>query len=106
MADVYRTELWQVTLPKGWRARGYGPLVTLWNPQGVGTINVLSSIDNKAPSRTGNGRDFTGKLVGRTFEYAARDLFARHWFLLCRDQWIHVHYLCATKNSALERAEV
>ena len=106
MPDVYRTKLWQVTLPKGWRARGGDPLVILWNPQGVETINVLSHIGNKAPSRTGNGRELAGRLIGRTFEHTARDLFARHWFLLCGGQWIHVHYFCATKNSAIERADV
>jgi hypothetical protein len=106
MAEVYRTKLWQVTLPNGWRARESGPLVTLWNPRGVGTVNVLGNIESKAPSRAANGREFTGKLMGRTFEHAASDLFARHWFLLCGDHWIHVHYFCATKNASLERAEV
>ena len=106
MPDVFRTKQWQVTLPKGWRGRGSGPLVILWNPQGVGTINVLSNIGNEAPSRTGNGREFTGKLIGRTFEHTARNLFARHWMLLCGGQWIHVHYSCAAKNSEIDRADV
>jgi hypothetical protein len=106
MADVYRTKLWQVTLPTGWRARESGPLVTLWNPSGVGTVNVLSNIESKAPSPACNGREFAGKLTGLTFEHTATDLFSRHWFLLCGEKWIHVHYFCATKNAALERAEV
>ncbi len=106
MPYVYRTQLWQVTLPDGWRAHVCDPLVTLWDPHGVGTINVLSNIGNKAASRTGNGREFVGNLTGRTIEHTGGNIFARHWFLLCGDQWIHVHYFCAPKNAALEHAEV
>lgn len=106
MPYVHRTELWQVILPDGWRAGGGGPLVTIWNPEGVGTITVLSADGNKAPPETGKGQEFAGKLVGRTFEHNAKDLFARHWHLLCGDRWIYVRYSCAAKNAAAERAEV
>src|ERR1051326_5498347 len=106
MPYVHRTELWEATLPDAWCAGGGGPLVTIWNPEGVGTITVLNTDQNKAPPRSGKGKEFNGKLIGRTFEHTAGDVFARHWNLLCGDRWIYVRYSCAAKNAALEREEV
>jgi hypothetical protein len=106
MPYVHRTKLWQVTLPDAWRAGGGGPLVTIWNPEGVGTISVLSTDENKAPPRSGTGKEFRGKLIGRAFEHKAREHFARHWHLLCGDRWIYVTYFCSARNAASERAEV
>jgi hypothetical protein len=106
MPYVHRTKLWQVTLPDAWRVGGGGPLITIWNPEGVGTISVLSTDENKAPPRNGRGKEFSGKLRGITFDFSGSDLFARHWTLLCGDQWLYVHYSCAAKNAEFERAEV
>jgi hypothetical protein len=78
-----------VVLPDGWRvASGRGDeLVTFWNPEGVGTLTVMTLDENNAPPRNGN-REFTGKLQGRTYDFLGADLFARHWTLLCGSQWI------------------
>jgi len=106
MPHIYRTNLWQVALPDGWRASSGDELVTLWNPEGVGKLTVISIADIKAPPRNGQGREFTGKLEGQTYDFSGGDLFARHWTLLCGGQWIYVRYSCATKNAELERATV
>ena len=103
MPYVHRTKLWQVTLPDAWRVGGSSPLITIWNPEGVGTINVLSTDENKAPPRNGRGKEFSGKLRGITFGTSGGN---RHWILLCGDQWLYVHYSCAAKNAEFERAEV
>jgi hypothetical protein len=67
---------------------------------------VFTHNGNKAPPRNGPGKEFSGKLRGRTFDFSDGDLFARHWTLLCGGQWLYVHYSCAAKNAEFERAEV
>jgi hypothetical protein len=107
MPQPHRTKQWQVILPDGWRVKS-GPgdeLVIFWNPQGIGTLAVITLDENKAP-RNGQGQEFCGKVQGRTYEISSADLFVRHWTLLCGGQWIYVRYSCATKNAGLERAEV
>ncbi len=108
MPQLHRAKLWQVFLPDGWRVKsGRGDeLVTFWNPEGAGTLAVITLNENKAPARNGQGTEFNGKLQGRTYDFSGGDLFARHWTLLCGGQWLYVRYSCATKNSELERAEV
>jgi len=108
MAQLHRAKLWQVVLPDGWRVKSAGgdELVTFWNPEGVGTLAVITLDQNKAPPRNGPDHEFSGKLKGRTFDFTGGDLFARHWTLLCGGQWLYVRYSCATKNAELERAEV
>jgi hypothetical protein len=106
MPHVHRTKLWQVALPDDWRASSGEALVTLWNPEGVGTLIVLTTDENKAPPRHGQAQEFTGKLRGRTFEFSGGDRFWRHWTLLCGSQWIYVRYSCAAKNADSERLRV
>ena len=108
MSQLHRTKLWQVALPDGWRAAGDrgDVLVRFWNPQGVGTLTMLTHNKNEAPARNGHGKEFSGKLRGRTFDISGGDLFARHWTLLCGGQWLYVHYSCAAKNAEFERTEV
>jgi hypothetical protein len=103
MPHVYRTKLWQATLPDGWRATGRPELVTIWNPEGVGQLRVLAVEECQAPPRTGNGQEFNGKLQGRTYDYSHG---SRHWTLLCGHQWIYVTYSCARENVELERAQI
>ncbi len=66
----------------------------------------MTRTENGAPPRGGQGQAFSGKLQGKTYEFPGTDLFARHWTLLCGDQWIYVRYSCAAKNAELERTEV
>src|SRR5579859_5396595 len=108
MSQPHRTKLWQLVLPDGWRARGgrSDEVVTFWNPEGVGTLAVITCKENKPPPRNGRGKEFSGKLRGSTFDFSGSDLFARHWTLLCGHQWLYVHYSCAAKNAEFERAEV
>ena len=108
MPQLHRAKLWQVVLPDGWRVKSGGgdELVTFWNPEGVGTLAVITLDQNKAPPRNGPGHEFSGKLKGRTFDFTGGDLFARHWTLLCGGQWLYVRYSCAPKNAELEREEV
>jgi hypothetical protein len=103
MPHIYRTKLWQVTLPDGWRVTGGPELVTIWNPEGVGQLRVLAIDECKAPPKNAQGHDFTGKLQGRTYDFSSG---ARHWTLMCAGQWIYVKYSCATKNAELERAQI
>ena len=109
MPQPHRAKLWQVVLPDGWCVKRSGrgdEVVTFWNPEGVGTLAVITLDENKAPPRKSQGQEFSGKLKGRTFDFSGGDLFARHWTLLCGGQWLYVKYSCATKNAELERAEV
>jgi hypothetical protein len=109
MPQHFHTKIWQVVLPDSWRVSGdrhSDELVTLWNPEGVGQLRVIVTTGTKAPPRHGNGRSFTGKLQGKTFELSAGALFVRNWALLCGSDWIYVRYSCAMKNAEIERAEV
>ena len=107
MPQFHRTKLWQLVLPDGWRAKGGrgDELVTFWNPEGVGTLAVITLEENKAPPRTAS-QQFNGRLHGRTFEFSGGDLITRHWALLCGGQWLYAYYSCAAKNAQFERAEV
>jgi hypothetical protein len=107
MQQLYRTKLWEAILPDGWRAKSCGDeYVTLWNPEGVGTLTVFTRNENDAPPRNSKGKSFNGKLHGTSFDYSGDDLFGRHWCLLCGGQWLYAHYSCAAKNAERERAEV
>jgi len=66
-------------------------------------LTVLAVNNCEPPPRNDQGRDFVGKLRGRTYDFSTG---ARHWTLLCGSQWIYVSYICATKNSELERAQI
>jgi hypothetical protein len=103
MPHIHRTKLWQATLPDGWCVKRGPELVTIWNPRGVGQLNILAVEQCQPPPRTGNGQEFNGKLQGRTYDSPSG---ARHWTLLCGQQWIYVTYCCAKKNGELERAQI
>jgi hypothetical protein len=77
--------------------------MTIWNPKGVGTLNLLAVEECQAPSRTGNWHEFSGKLQGRTYDSPSG---ARYWKLLCSGRWIDVIYLCTRENAELERAQI
>jgi hypothetical protein len=109
MPQLYRTKLWQVVLPDGWRVSSgrYGDeCVTIWNPKGFGMLTVMSIDEIKAPPRDGQGRHFSGKLQGQTYDLSDGNLSVRHWKLLCGAQWFSVRYSCAPKNAEFEQAEI
>ncbi len=109
MSQHFHTKKWQVVLPDSWRTRSGrndDKFVTLWNPEGVGQLRVITTSETKTPSLNGWSREFTGKLQGKIFELSAGNLFVRNWALLCGSDRIYVRYSCATKNAEVERAEV
>ena len=108
MSQLFRTTVWQVVLPDKWQA-GTGEtdeLVKLWNPEGVGSLTVISRADNNPPPRDSRAKDFCGKLQGKALEFSGGSSFARHWSLLCGGQWIYIRYSCAAQNSEIERGDV
>jgi hypothetical protein len=108
MPQLFRTKLWQLEFPDKWSVRAGQNYqhVTFWNPEGVGQLTVLTTDGNKAPPRDGPHTDFHGRIHGKSHEHSGSQLFARHWTLMCGEQWIYVRYSCAAKNADLERTEV
>ena len=107
MARLYETKLWRLELPDTWSVREScgQELVTLFRPDGVGILCVLS-VDEQASLTNDHGERFSGFLTGKTYETTHGDKFTRRWALSCCGQKLVVRYSCSAKNAELERLEV
>lgn len=105
MPRMHQTKTWEMRVPDGWRVEGSNELVTLFKPDGVGMLTVLT-VEQKAPTQEATGDVFRGRLPGSVRTSADRSTFRRIWSLSCRGQWLLVIYHCASNNAELELAQV
>ena len=49
MPRMHQTKTWEMRVPDGWRVEGSNELVTLFKPDGVGMLTVLT-VEQKAPT--------------------------------------------------------
>jgi len=105
MPRIHQTSLWQLQVPDGWEVEGNNDLVSLFKPDGVGILRILSAAEESAAD-TLKGGAFHGHLAGSVRTTAEGSTFSRTWTLSCRGQKLFATYRCATKNAELELAEV
>ena len=105
MPRMHQTSIWELWVPDGWEVEGNNELVTLFKPDGVGTLRVLTA-DQEASVPGSPGEVFRGRLRGSVRTSADASTFGRIWLLSCRGQWLFVTYQCAPNNADLELAEV
>lgn len=80
-------------------------VVTLFRPDGVGMLTLLT-VEEQQPAARGGDRTSPSPLpvTAREFRYGTN--FTRRWTLLCRGRKVYVHYSCAASFADLERSEV
>ena len=92
VSRIYETEVWRATVPDGWSVRGDsdGTSVTLYRPNGVGTLHILT-FDDEFGNRDPDA-GFKGRMAGRMWlSGRSRKDFRRS---------------CAAQFAELERDEV
>ena len=102
---MHQAGSWELRVPDGWEVTGSNELVTLFKPDGVGMLRVLT-VEQKAPTPQSTGEVFRGRLPGTVHTNAHTSTFRRIWSLSCRGQRLFVTYQCASNNAELELAEV
>jgi hypothetical protein len=107
MPRFYETKLWRLQLPDTWSVsdRCGQELVTLFRPDGVGLLTVLTA-EEQSPVQRSHGEEFQGRLSGRIYEATYGDRFSRTWALSCRGHRLWLRYTCSAQNAELERLEV
>ena len=117
MPRFYKTGLWQLKIPDGWKIEGSGELIMMFRPDGVGTLHIEGSdtvgrYDLLAYARDHSppGTEFTeaacGRLRGFTGVWTKGGTLWRTWWLSWRGQLVYAAYQCAAKNSNVESSEV
>lgn len=107
MPEFYRTKTWRAQIPDAWRVADEGgeELVTIFRPDGVGMLRVLSA-EERSSDATLAGEDFRGTLSGRTWAHTYGPSYSRTWVLSCRGRKLFVRYSCAAHNAEAELPEV
>ena len=105
MPRMHQNKTWELRVPDGWHVEGSNELVTLFKPDGVGMLRVLT-MEQKAPTPESTGEVFRGRLPGSVRTSTDTSTFRRIWSLSCRGQRLFVTYQCASNNAELELAEV
>jgi hypothetical protein len=105
MQRIHKTSSWFLTIPEGWEVEGSNELVTLYKPDGVGMLRVLTA-EWKSAGQDTAGELFRGHLSGSVRTNAATSTFQRTWSLSCRGKQLFVTYRCALKNAELELSQV
>ena len=104
MPRMHQTKTWELQVPDGWEVEGSNELVTLFKPDGVGMLRVLTA-EQKPPTAESTDDIFRGHLPGSVRTSADTSTFRRIWSLSCRGQRLFVTYQCASNNAELELAE-
>ena len=102
---MHKTRTWELRVLDGWEVEGGNELVTLFKPDGVGMLRVLTT-EQKPPTPDSTGEVFRGRLPGSVRTSADMSTFRRIWSLSCRGQRLLITYQCASNNAELELAEV
>jgi len=102
---MHQTSAWELRVLDGWEVEGTNQLVTLFKPDGVGMLRVLTT-EQKPGTPESTGDLFRGRLPGSVRTSTDKSTFRRIWSLSCRGQQLFVTYQCASNNAELELAEV
>ena len=107
MPRFYQTKTWRAQIPDAWRVedRCGEELVTLFRPDGVGMLRVLTA-EEQSSEPAAAGEDFSGTLSGRTWAHTYGTSYSRTWALSCRGRKLYVRYSCAAHNAEAELPEV
>lgn len=107
MPRFYQTKTWQAQIPDAWRVedRCGEELVTLFRPDGVGMLRVLT-VEEQSSDAAVAGEDFRGMLSGKTWANTFGTSYNRTWALSCCGRKLFVRYSCATHNAEKELPEV
>ena len=106
MPRFYQTKTWRAQIPDAWRVEDKcgEELVTLFRPDGVGMLRVLTV--EEQPAAAAGGEDFRGILTGKTWAHTHGTSYNRTWALTCRGLKLLVRYSCAAHNAEAELPEV
>jgi hypothetical protein len=104
MPRIHQNKTWQLQVPDGWKVQGRDELVSLFKPDGVGILIVLTT-DEKVRDQS-TGEIFHGRLSGTVRTSGDISTFRRIWSLSCRGLLLFVIYQCGAKNAEIELSEV
>jgi hypothetical protein len=107
MPRHYQTKVWQLQIPDAWTVKDGGgqELVTLYRPDGVGMLTVLTA-DEQQPATVRGGGTFRSPSPDEARESKHGTRYTRTWTLLCRGRKVYVRYSCAAHNAELERSDI
>lgn len=107
MPRFYQTKTWRAQIPDAWQVedRCGEELVTLFRPDGVGMLRVLTAEEHYSDAAVA-GEDFRGTLSGKTWASTFGTSYNRTWALSCGGRKLYVRYSCAPHNVEKELPEV
>ena len=111
---------WEIALPPDWVGQHDGDCAILFNPQGVGALQVRAHTKHREVTEK-DLRDLAsqhmpagarmdpadaGDFSGFTLTYAAQEVFWQHWYVSSGNQALMITYTCGKQDKEREIAQV
>ena len=107
MPRRYQTRIWQLQIPDDWKVQASRDqeFVTLYCPEGVGRLTILS-LNEELYGGAKGGRSYRGGQIREPSDSVYGTSYSRAWTFFFGGCKVIVRYSCAASNKQLEREHI